>query len=120
MISTLTGVVGEREQAQERCSVEGVQDLNHFYRPSVPRGRELFSGAVLGVKSAEAPRSCPGGTASGYSFTGAPGTSWARRWPAGLLPEGQISRRDKAGSKQKDRQIGRCCGGQTRRVVLDS
>lgn len=96
---------------------------NGFCRLSVLWGRVLFSGAVLGVKSGEALRSCPGVTASGYSFTGAPGMSWgcwARRWRAGLLPEGQISGRDKAESKQKDRQIGRCCGGRTQRVVLGS
>lgn len=77
----------------------------------------------LGVKSLEALQSCPGVTASGYSFTQAPGMSrgrWAQRWRAGLFPEGQISGRDKAESKQKDRQIGRCCGGRTQCVVLGS
>lgn len=96
---------------------------NNFCRPSVPWGRVLFLGAVLGVKSVEALPGCPGVTASGYSFTQAPGMSrgcWAQRWRAGLLPEGQISRRDKAESQQKDRQIGRCCGGQTLCVVLGS
>lgn len=48
------------------------------------------------------------------------GGRWAWQWRVGLLPEGQISERDKAESKQKERQIGKCCGWQTQCVVLGS
>ena len=96
---------------------------SRFLQTERPMGPSAVLRCCLGVKSVEALQSCPGVTAGGYSFTQAPGMSrgcGARRWRAGLLPKGQISRRDKAESKQKNRQIGRCCGGQTQCVVLGS
>jgi len=117
--TALTGVVGERQRAQERRWVGSVED-RIIFADQVSRGAECCSRVL---RSVEALQGCPGGTASGYSFTRAPGMSRgcrARPRRAGLLPEAQISGRDKAESTRKDRQIGRCCGGRTPCVVPGS
>lgn len=88
--------------------------LNGFCR-LCPVGPSAVLRCCRGVESVEALQSSPAVPASGYSFAQAPGMMVVA---AGLLPEGQISRRDKVESKEKDRQVGRCCIGQAQGVVL--
>lgn len=119
MSAVLTGVVGEPERQQGGCSVESVEKVIISADRVSPGAR-----CCSQVESLEAGQSCPGVAASGYSFTRAPGTS---RGHVGLSSgtlscslRDRLADETKQESKQGDRQIGRCCRGQTHCVVLGS